>query len=39
MIGLFVNTLVLRAPLAGDPGFREILSLSLAATLAAQQHQ
>jgi amino acid adenylation domain-containing protein len=39
MIGLFVNTLVLRAPLAGDPGFLDLVRRVRDVAVAAQAHQ
>ena len=39
LIGIFVNLLVLRADLSGDPSFRDLLSRTRAAALAAYDHQ
>jgi amino acid adenylation domain-containing protein len=39
LIGFFVNLLVMRTQLAGDPSFRELLSLVKEVSLAAYEHQ
>jgi len=39
LIGLFANTLVLRFDLAGDPGFRELLSRTRSRSLGLFAHQ